>query len=56
MNALLKMIDEYEVLYSEEQASLFPNLSQHNNFTERKRVLDEFFEKLDKKTQEIKNS
>lgn len=50
------MLDEFEDLYSEEKASLFPNLSKHNNFTEHKEVLDGFFERLDKKTMEIKNS
>ncbi len=56
MNGLLKMLDEYEELYAQEKTNLFPNLVQHNNFNERKRVLDEFFDKLDRKTQEIKNS
>lgn len=34
------MLDEYEELYSDEKAALFPSLAKHNNFTERKRVLD----------------
>ena len=50
------MIDEFDALYSEEKSSLFPNLAKHNNFSDHKQVLIDFFAKIDQKTQEIKNS
>ena len=44
------MLDEFDSLYDHQRQTILPNLQKHNNYSERKAVLDDFFGKIESKS------
>ncbi|CDW87069.1 UNKNOWN [Stylonychia lemnae] len=56
LEALEKMLDDYDVLYDSSKEQLYDNLRSTHHFTERKRILDDYFANLENDSNQIKNS
>lgn len=50
------MLDEFDELYNNEKTKLATNLSEGNDYSERKVTLDAFFGRIESKASKIKNS
>lgn len=50
------MLDDYDVLYDSSKEQLYDNLRSTHHFTERKRILDDYFANLENDSNKIKNS
>lgn len=47
LEALEKMLDDYDIQYNNSKDELYDNLKSTNQFTERKRILDDYFANLE---------
>ena len=54
--ALEKMLDDFDLLYDDQKSQLYTQLSNLQNFGERRLALDDFFWKLESESNKIQNS
>lgn len=56
IQALETMLENFDVLYDQMKAKLYADLQNTQDLSERKFLLDEFFGRIEKESNKIKNS